>query len=237
MKKNTSRVLTGLPILLLAVQLSHAGVVIDQRVKDKEGKATQVILHCSGTQLRTDHTESGLTTIIDFKGDRIILIDHPSKTYLSMQFSAWEKEMARQLKKNPPPLQPIERVITVRRFGETATLNGFKTEKVEVLAGTELIEEHWMTRDVDMSEVDQVMEKASLGFSKEFRSELKEGQEIQRRLKPYGFSILVRDYTVTPRLRSVDVLEIKKIEQKDLKEGVFLPPSGYERVMPQPPGK
>ena len=237
MKKNTLRILAGLAILLLAAQRSHAGVVIDQRVKDREGHATQVILYCSGTQLRTDHLESGLTTIIDLKGDRIILIDHPSKNYLSMQLSAWEREMARELKKSQPPLQPVERIITVRRFGETATLNGFKTEKVQVLAGTELIEEHWMTRDVDMSEVDQVMEKASLGFSKEFRSELKEGQEIQKRLKPYGFSILVRDYTVNPRLRSVDVLEIKKIEQKDLKEEVFSPPSGYERVMPQLPGK
>ena len=233
--KKIARIICTTLVTLLPAPISYAGVVIDQRVKDREGKATEVILYCSGTRLRTDHMESGLTTIIDFKGDRIILIDHPSKTYLSMQFSAWEKEMARQLKKNQPPLQPKEQVITVRRFGETATLNGFKTEKVEVLAGTELIEEHWMTRDVDMSEVHQVMEKASLGFSKEFRSELKEGQEIQKRLKPYGFSILVRDYTVTPRLRSVDVLEIKKIEQKDLKEEVFSSPSGYERVMPQPP--
>ena len=148
-----------------------------------------------------------------------------------MKLSLWEKEMAKQLKKNHPPLRPKERVITVRRFGETATLNGFKTEKVQVLAGTELIEEHWMTRDVDMSEVDRVMEKASLGFSKEFRSELKEGQEIQKRLKPYGFSILVKDYTVTHGLGAVDVLEIKKIEQKELKEEVFLPPSGYERIV------
>ena len=94
-----------------------------------------------------------------------------------------------------------------------------------------------MTKDVDMSEVDRVMEKASQGFSKEFRSELKEGQEIQKRLKPYGFSILIKDYTVTHGLGAVDVLEIKKIEQKELEEGVFLPPSGYERIVPQPPQK
>ena len=237
MKKNTSRVLTGLPILLLAVQLSHAGVVIDQRVKDREGKATQVILYCSGTQLRTDHMESGLTTIIDFKGDRIILIDHPSKNYLSMKLSVWEKEIAKQLKKDQPPLRPRDRGITMRRLGETAILNGFKTEKIQILADGELIEEHWMTKDIDMVEVDRVMEKASQGFSKEFRSEIKEGQEIQKKLKPYGFSILVKDYTLTHGLGAVDVLEIKKIEQKDLKEEVFSPPSGYERVMPQPPKK
>jgi len=119
-----------------------------------------------------------LTTIMDLKGDRIILIDHPSKKYLSMTLSVWEKEMAKQLRKDQPFLRSNERAITVRRFGETANINGFKTEKIEVLAGTELIEEHWMTRDVDMSEVDRVMERASQGFSKDSGGE-QEGQEFR----------------------------------------------------------
>ena len=236
MKKIALIICTTLVILLPAF-ISDAGVVIDQRVKDREGKATQVILYCAGTRLRTDHMESGLTTIIDLKGDRIILIDHPSKNYLSMKLSVWEKEMAKQLRKDQPPLRPKDRGIITRRLGETAILNGFKTEKIQVLADGELIEEHWMTKDVDMSEVDRVMEKATQGFSKEFRSEIREGQEIQKKLKPYGFSILVKDYTLTHGLGAIDVLEIKKIEQKDLKEEVFSPPSGYERVMPQPPKK
>jgi hypothetical protein len=234
MKKIALIICTTL-VTLLPMPISYAGVVIDQRVKDREGKATQVILYCSGTQLRTDHMESGLTTIMDFKGDRIILIDHPSKNYLSMKLSVWEKEIAKQLKKDPLPLRPKDRGITMRRLGETAILNGFKTEKIQILADGELIEEHWMTKDIDMGEVDRVMEKATQGFSKEFRSEIREGQEIQKKLKPYGFSILVKDYTLTHGLGAIDVLEIKKIEQKDLKEEVFSPPSGYERVMPQPP--
>jgi hypothetical protein len=108
MKKIALIICTTL-VTLLPMPISYAGVVIDQRVKDREGKATHVILYCSGTQLRTDHMESGLTTIMDFKGDRIILIDHPSKNYLSMKLSVWEKEIAKQLKKDPPPLRPKDR--------------------------------------------------------------------------------------------------------------------------------
>jgi hypothetical protein len=229
--------LIAFAILLSAVQFSIAGMVIDQRVKDGEGKAMQVVLYCSGNRLRTDHRESGLTTIMDFKGDQIILIDHPSKNYFSMKLSLWEKEMAARLKKNTPAVRAKERVITVRRFGETATLNGFKTEKVQVLADVELIEEHWMTKDIDMSEVDRLMEKANQGLSKEFRSEIREGREIQQRLKPYGFSIRVKDYTATYGLGGIDVLEVKKIEEKELKNEVFAPPAGYERIFPQPPQK
>jgi len=125
----------------------------------------------------------------------------------------------------------------VRRAGETATLVGFRTEKVDVFADGELIEENWVTRDIDMSEVEKVMERVSKGFSKEFRAEVVEGREIYEKLKTYGFPILVKDYAVTHGLGGMDVLEVKKLEQKELKEEVFLPPKGYERITVGPAKK
>ena len=216
-------------------RLSIAGVVIEQQVKDPEGKPTQVTLYYSENQLRTDHPESGQTTILDFKGDRIMLIDHPSKSYFLMKLSEWEKEMANQLRKNNPAIRPRERVITVRRTRETAKINGFNTEKIQVLADGELIEEHWMTKDIDIGEANRVMERATQQFSEEFRSELKEGREIHRKLEPYGFSILLKDYTLTSGLQAIDILEVKKIEKKEVKTEVFLPPTGYQRMVPQAP--
>jgi len=214
------------------VQLSVAGTVIEQQIKDRDGRAAQVTLYYSENRLRTDHAESGLTTILDYKNDQIILIDHRSRNYLSMKLSEWEKETAKQLKKERPTSQPRERLITVRSFGERAAINGFQTEKVEVLAGSELIEEHFMTKDIDMSEVDKVMEKAAQGLSKELGPEVKEEKEIHQRLKPYGFSILIRDYTATKGRQGIDVLEVKKIERKEIKPEVFQPPAGYVRVVP-----
>jgi hypothetical protein len=76
-----------LVVLFLWIHRSVAGTVIEQQVKDREERATQVTLSFSGNQLRTDHPESGLTTILDFKNDQIILIDHRSRNYLSMKLS------------------------------------------------------------------------------------------------------------------------------------------------------
>jgi hypothetical protein len=122
---------------------------------------------------------------------------------------------------------------SLKRTGETATLHGFRTEKVQIFADGELIEEHWVTRDVEMRDVEEVMEKVALGFSKEFRSEMKEGREIYEKLKPYGYPIVVKDYAITYGLRGIDVLEVIKLEKKELADEVFLPPSGYQRIIPE----
>ena len=123
------------------------------------------------------------------------------------------------------------------KTGETAIINGFRTEKIQILADGKLIEENWVTRDMDMGEIGKVMDRVAQGFSKEFRFEMKEGREIYEKLKPHGFPILVKDYTITYGLGAIDVLEIKKLERKDLKEDVFLPPPGYQRIIPELPKK
>ena len=138
--------------------------------------------------------------------------------------------MAEQFKKDLSAVQPRARRIVVRRAGETATINGFRTEKVEVFADGERIEENWVTRDVDMSEVEKVMERVSRGFSSEFRNQMAEGREIYEKLKPYGFPIVVKDYALTAASEGLSVLEVKKLEKKELSEELFLPPKGYERV-------
>jgi len=221
-------------LLMLSLQECLAGVVIEQVMKDREGRASKVILYFSENQLRTDHPEGGLTTIMDFKGDRMVMVDHRSKSYVEIKFSQWEKEVAEQLKKDVPGIQPKARKIIVRRAGETATINGFRTEKVQVFADGELIEENWVTRDVEMKEVEKVMERVAKGFSKDFRIGMEEGREIYEKLKPYGFPILVKDYTLTYGLGGMDILEVKKLEGKELKDEIFLPPSDYKQIVPNP---
>jgi hypothetical protein len=231
----------GFPLVVLAVALSvqecWAGVVIHQVMKGREGQASNVTLFFSGMQLRTDDVDNGLSTIMDFKGDRMVMVDHRAKNYIEIKFSQWEKEVAEKIKKDLPAIERKVRRIVVRRAGETATLIGFRTEKVDVFADGELIEENWVTRDIDMSEVEKVMERVSKGFSKEFRAEVVEGREIYEKLKTYGFPILVKDYAVTHGLGGMDVLEVKKLEQKELKEEIFLPPKGYERITVGPAKK
>ena len=222
--------------LIFLSQECVAGVAIEQVVKDMEGRASTVFLYFSENQFRTDHPEGGLATIIDFKNDRMVMIDHRSKSYVETKFSQWEKEVAKGLREGTSVVKSKARKIVTRKTGETAVINGFRTEKIQILADGELIEENWVTRDVAMEEIGKVMDRIAQGFSKEFRSEMKEGQEIYEKLKSYGFPILIKDYTIAYGL-GMDVLEVKKVERKELKEEVFLPPRGYERIITELPKK
>ena len=222
-------------LLILMFQECLAGVVIEQVVRDREGNASKVIMYFSESRFRSDHPNGSLTTMIDFKEDRMVMIDHLSKHYVEVKFSQWEREVAERLKKSVPDTQPKSRKIVIKKTGEIPALNGFRTEKVQIIADGELIEENWVTRDVALEEVEKVMDKVALGFSKEFKTEMKEGREIYEKIKAFGFPILAKDYTIAQGLGGIDVLEVKKIEKRDLKDEVFFPPSGYKRIITEFP--
>jgi len=212
-------------------------MMIYQLAWDRDGRSSKTVLYISGEKLRTDDEESRLTTIMDFKGDRMFMIDHRAKRYVETKFSQWEKEIAARLKEDNPSPETQMRKIAVRKTGETASINGFQTEKIQVLADGELIEENWMTQQVNMKEVAKVLERVATGFQREFRVEMKEGREIYEKLKPFGFPVMVKDYGATYGLGGMKVSEVKKVEYKELTDDVFLPPPGYERLIPEPSPK
>lgn len=223
----------GVLLFSVLISMGHAGVVIEEIHRDREGRTGRIIRYYSGDQFRTDHPEGGMSTIIDFKEDRMVMIDHSSKTYVETRFSRWEKEVTERLKKSASGVRRRERKITVTRTGEKAWHHGFHTEKIEVRADGELIEENWMTRDVDFREVERVMEKVAKSFSKEFKAEMKEGREIYEKLKAYGFPILIKDYSLTYGLGPITVMEVRKVEKRELGREIFLSPSGYQRIIPE----
>ena len=224
-------------LLLSAPGEGLSGVVVEQVVRDKDGTPSKALLYFSDYRFRTDHQEAGMTTILDLKKDGLVMIDHQSKSYVEVKLSEWEREVAKRLKDESPGIKPRERKIVVRKTDKKAVINGFQTEQIEVLADGELIEENWMTRDVEMKEIEQVMDRVADRFPKDFRLEMKEGREIYEKLKPYGFSILIKDHAITYGLRAIDRVEVKKIEKKELKDDVFLPPAGYQRIIPVPSKK
>ncbi len=226
-------------ILVIGALLFHvsgegfAGVTVEQVVKDRDGVSSKASLYFSDHQFRADRREAGMTTILDFKEDRLVMVDHRSKSYVEVKLSLWEREVAKRLKKESPGLKPKERKITVKRTGRTAVINGFQTEQVEIWAEGDLIEENWVTRDVEMKEVQRVMDRVAQGFSRDFRREMKEGLEIHEKLKPYGFPVLVKDYSISSGLGAIDRVEVKKMEKKELREDVFLPPVDYQKIIPK----
>ena len=79
--------LIGFLLSTVLIPVCRAGVVIEEIHRNMEGRMSRVIRYFSGDQFRTDHPEGGVSTIIDFKGDRIILIDHSSRSYVEIKFS------------------------------------------------------------------------------------------------------------------------------------------------------
>jgi len=236
MMKTKILFLMGCFIIFLSTFAFHecmAGMIVEQLVRDRDGNPAKVFLYFSGYRFRTDHPEGGLTTILDFKDDRLVMMDHRSKSYVEVKLSQWEREIAKRLKKEISGVKPQERKITVKKTGRTAVINGFQTEQIEVWAGDERIEENWITRDVEMKEIEMVMDRVAQGFSKDFRLEMKESREIYNQIKIYGFPILIKDYAITHGLGAIDRVEVKKIEKKELKDEVFLPPAGYQKVIPE----
>ncbi len=219
--------------ILFSNQVCWGGLVIEELHRDIEGRMERVIRSFSQDRFRTDYPEGHVSTIIDFKEDRMVMIDHSSRNYVEIKFSQWEKEVAAKLKQSAPGYKTKTRKITVKSTGEKAMINGFQTEKVEIWADEELVEENWMTRDVDLREVEKVMEKIARSFSKEFKIEMKEGRQIYDQLKSYGIPILVKDYMISYGLAPVTVMEVRTIVEKDLGEEVFSPPSGYQRILPE----
>jgi len=220
-------------LFIFTSQECLAGVVVEQIVRDREGTPSKVLLYFSEDRFRTDHPEGGLATILNFKEDRFVMIDHRSKSYVEVKFSEWEKEIARRLKQELPGVKPKKRKIVVRRTGRTAVINGFRTDQIEILAGGKLIEENWVTRDIELKEVEKVMDRVAQAFAKDFRLEANEGREIYEKLKTYGYPILVKDRETTYGLAALDRVEVKRMEKKELKKEVFLPPADYQRVIPE----
>jgi hypothetical protein len=61
---------------------------------------------------------------------------------------------------------------------------------------------------------------------------MKEGREIYEKIKAFGFPILIKDYSIAQGLGGINVLEVKKIKKRELRDEVFLPPKGYQRIVP-----
>jgi len=232
--KKRGLLLGFLSILSLGIFLENAlaGVVIEQVMRERGGKVSKATLSFSDQRFRTDQEEGGSTVIIDFKKDLMLLVDHRLRTYTEIKFSQWEKEVAKLLKMESSGTKSKARKIVVKQTEEKMIVNGFNTEKIDILADGELIEEDWVTRDVNLEDIEKLMERVARSFSRESGIEMKEGKEIYEKLKRHGFPVLVRDYSMTVTRAPIDRLEVTRIERVDLKEDVFLPPSLYQRTNP-----
>lgn len=203
-----------------------AGTVIDQDMTDVWGKKSGLLLYYSKKRLRIDQKDGKLSTIMDFKKDRIVILDHTTKSYIAYPLSSWGEQVS---KKIAPQEKHPKRKIRVESTGEEAEINGFKTKQIQVFINGVLFQDIWVTQDVDLEEMLGVIKKGMGRPSGLSREEMEEKEEIYKKVKETGFPILTTEYRQVFGKTLKDITEVKRIVTQNLDSRLFAPPKGYTK--------
>jgi len=215
-----------LGILFLWQGAVSAGTVIDQDMTDLWGKKSGSVLFYSKNRLRVDQKDGKLSTIMDFRKNRILILDHPSKTYIAYPFSKWEKQVSEKLGSRK---RVRKREIRVEPTGDQKRINGFTTRQIRVFIDGILFQDNWVTQDVDLEEMLDAVRKGAGPLSGFSRAELEEKEEIYHKIKEWGFPILTTEYQTVYGKTLKEITEIKRIETRRLNSRLFNPPGGYTK--------
>jgi len=231
MAKNrfVASILTGAVVLIVWVGVVFGGTVIDQNMIDVWGKKSGLTLFYANKRLRIDQKDGRLSTIMDFRKNRIVILDHGSKSYVAYPFSVWEKMVTQNMGIKH---QQTKRTIRVEPTGAEKTINGFQTQQIHVFIDDYLFQQIWVTQDVDLRDMLETVRKAvgrRSGFSK---TEMEEKEEIYHKISEWGFPILTYEYQQTGGKTLQEIIEVKRIETQKLNSRLFDPPKEYTERKP-----
>ena len=218
--------LAVLTMLVLPETVCKAGTVIDQDMIDQWGKETGSVLFYSKKRLRIDQKDGKLSTIMDFKKDRIVILDHVSKSYIEYPFSTWEELVSQQIGTQK---ERKKREIRVESTGAEKEINGFKTIQINVFMDDFLTQDNWVTKDVDLDDMLRTLKQSVDRLSGISEAEREENEEIYQNVKKWGFPILTTEYRRFSGETLKEVTEIKSIETRKLGNDIFTPPKQYRK--------
>ncbi len=209
-------------MFILSEGAVKAGTVIDQEMTDIWGKQGGSLLFYSKKKLRIDQKDGRLSTIMDFKNDQIVILDHASKSYVEYPFSLWEKQVSQKIE----PRNRQKREIRVEPTGAEKHVNGFMTRQIQIFIDGVLFQDTWVTQDVDLEEMLETIKEVSR-LSSSSKADVKEKEEIYQRIKKWGFPIFTTEYRRFSGKTLTEITEVKGIKTRNLGSDVFTPPRGY----------
>ncbi|NIS71980.1 MAG: DUF4412 domain-containing protein [Proteobacteria bacterium] len=216
----------GILLLSVSVPIVRAGTVIDQDTIDVWGKKSGLILSYSNKRLRLDQKDEKLSTIIHFRNDRILILDHTSRTYIVYPLSKWEKQVSQKIgEKEAVP----KREIRVESTGAEKEINGFETKQIQVFIDGELFQDIWATQDVNLGDMLKEIKKGFGHLSGFSKAEMEEKEEIYRKVKKWGFPVLTTEYRRVLGKTLKEITEVNRIETRKLSSDLFTPPRDYKQ--------
>lgn len=211
-------------IAFLSAGTVRAGTVIDQNMTDVWGKKSGLVLYYSKKRLRIDQKDGRLSTIIHFRNDRILILDHTSKTYIAHPLSKWQKQVSQKIgRRETGPKRDIRVVPT----GAEKNINGFETKHIQVFIDGVLFQDIWATQDVDLEEMFTAIKKGLGRLSGSSQAEMEEKEEIYQKVKESGFPILTTEYQAVFGKTLKEITEVKQIETRKLSSKLFAAPRDY----------
>jgi len=222
-------ILMGVSILLLWTGVLLGGTVIDQNMIDIYGKNSGLTLFYANKMLRIDQKDGRLSTIMDFKKKRMVILDHGSKSYVAYPFSVWKKKVAQTIETKKGARK---RTIRVEPTGAKKKLNGFQTQEIHLFIDDRLFQKKWVTQDVDLKDMLETVRKAFGRLSGFSKIEMQEKEEIYHKVSKRGVPILTYEYQQVGGRDFKEVTEIKRVETKKLDSRLFSPPATYTERKP-----
>jgi hypothetical protein len=210
--------------LFLLQDSVKAGTVIDQDMVDVWGRKSGLVLFYSEKKLRIDQKDGKLSTIMDFKKNRIVILDHASKTYVAYPFSVWEKRVSQDMATKQ---KAQKKEIRIEATGAEKVINGFQTRQIQVFMDDFLFQDNWVTQEVNLEEMLETIKKGVGRLSGFSKTEIKEKEEIYRKINEWGFPILTTEYRQVYGKTLKEITKVARIEARRLNGNLFTPPKGY----------
>lgn len=164
--------------LAFSTQISLSGIVM-QQVRYERGSSDKQTgnIMIQDNKLRFNDLDSNYSSIIDIDNDRVILIDHSSKTYISTSLNEYlsevekkkkqmEEDMKNHLSALPPDQQETVKELmkknklnseqqkrsklNIRKTDMTSKIAGEDAVKYEIYIDGKLNEEIWITERADI---------------------------------------------------------------------------------------
>ncbi|MBI5206311.1 MAG: DUF4412 domain-containing protein [Candidatus Firestonebacteria bacterium] len=214
----------------------YAGVIIEQIEGSTNYSGTlNTVLYFSGDNMRTDELESNITTISRFREDTGYSVSHKKKTFIKYKLSEKARELTKIISQNSEKViedtsLPVKKQLKIIKTGDTKVINGFNVSRLNVIDDNKIIEEVWVTNDIDMSEVKNIIKKIKKQHELPPGFNNNEEYEVSKAIEDNGFLILSKRYSEILGENLEDFIEVKKIEKKKLEDDIFLPPEEYREL-------
>ncbi|MBW2057676.1 MAG: DUF4412 domain-containing protein [Deltaproteobacteria bacterium] len=229
---NTTRdrlIALGLVALVLSILPAFpagGGTFIDQDTIDIWGRKQGLVLYYSKGRLRIDQKDGRLSTIMNFAENRIVVLDHLSKSYVEYPLSRWKRRVSQRMKGTGSYQR---REVRVEPTGQEKVINGFRTRRIRVMIGGVLFQESWVTRDVELGDMLRAIRKGAGTPSGLSKAQMEEKEEIYEKVSQWGFPILTVEYRILSGKTLTETTEVNAIATRKLGNRLFTPPKGYTR--------